>query len=125
MDCPSKVTNLDDSLSYKCIYIFHQDILGFEISVEYHVQMQIPDSLYQLTNQVGSVFLRNSSFLLQKIEQLSISAEFLQNVQVVVIKEKAIHLDDVRVLDVRMNFQLTYNLISHFLVFNMLFRNDF
>lgn len=73
-----------------------------------------------MPDDIGSVLLRNPSLLFQHIVELAVSAEFLQDVQVLLVEEESVKCDDVGMLDAGMDLQLADDLLAHLFVDDVL-----
>ena len=78
-----------------------------------------------MAHVVSCSFLRDSSAFHDKIVELTTSAEFLEDVDVVSVGEVAVDLDNVRVGEGGMDFKLLEELLSHFLRSDKRFGEDF
>jgi hypothetical protein len=75
----------------------YEDIFGLDIAMVDCIGMQISQALEQLPDNVSSVLLRYSHFLLEQIPDLAVCAQLLQDIEVLAVREETIKLDDVRV----------------------------
>lgn len=108
---------------YQTSYILYENIFGFDVPVVDCVGVQIPQPLNQLPDDVGGVFLGDAHFLLEEVPDLSVGAQLLQDVQVLLVREEAVELHHVGVFQAGVDFQLTDDLVGHSLVDDVLLRN--
>ena len=73
------------------------DVLRLKVPVNYLVFMHIVESLEWLLNDVFSKWLREFSFLLQKVIKLTWIAQFQNEINKLMVAKKGVQLDNVGV----------------------------
>ena len=63
--------------------------------------------------------------LLELLKQLPSCADFKNYINVGMVIKKAIHFDDITMIQITLNFKLPYKLLNNFFFFDKFFFNDF
>lgn len=97
MGSPAEIAYLDDALNKHTMYVLHQNILRFEISVDDSMPMHEVYSSAQLIHYIAGLILRKTFALFEQVSQLPIRTVFQQQIELLFIVEVPIQLDDVLV----------------------------
>jgi hypothetical protein len=121
LDGPPEVGNFHDTLNRRMCYILEEYIFWLDIPMEDAVHMQIPDCFEYLLQQVLGLGFGQPVLPLEQSKHLSLSAQLLHDVQVVIVPEEPVHLGDVRVAAAPVDDQLPQDLLHHIFAHDRLF----
>lgn len=101
-------------------YVVEDDVLRLDVSVYDPERVDFVDSLADLSHDEGDPGLGQRLSLFELMVKLSSSPDLQDDVDVECIVEAAVHLDDVRVIEVHLDLHLPYELIGDFLLMKQL-----
>jgi hypothetical protein len=94
------------------------DVLGFDIAVQYFMFMHQGDSVEQVTNYERCTLLREILPSRNNVVKLSVATQLQYCIEIIFIYKVSVSLDDVRVLQETLYLQLPHKLNQQVLLHN-------
>ena len=107
------------------MYIVQHNIFRLDVPVYDPKRVNLIDSLANLFHQECRFWFRQIRVLFQVMIQLPACAHFQYNVNVLVIIKVTVHLDDVGMVEVHLDFQFADELFRNFLLHQQFFLDYF
>lgn len=104
--------------------MLQDDVFGLNVSVDDAERVQIPDGLADLLDDVAGGFLRKATLFLEHSVELSAGAQLQQQVYILLVVEEAEQLDDVRMVQARLDLKFAGELVYNVFLLHHFFRND-
>ena len=118
MHWPSKVSDLNFIVDRK------KDVFRFNIAMEDFVLVNMFERLDHLVDIMCCPLLWESSFILQQFIQLSIRRVVEDNINPLIVVEKSVHGEDIRVFEMAVDLYLSSELEDNITIDNLLLGDD-